>query len=157
MGKTLFHYTPVCNAVMILRSGIIRCSRKRRSTDPPPHVWLSSNPTDEPTACRLSSEQARQRGGRILFAVEGRVRFVFRGSNAAPWADLPLTPDVRRDLELKAKRKGGRSKDWFALPYDVPCGDLPLEIEAAGGWEDITHDDFLRQYGDITLKMRSAS
>ncbi len=36
MNKKLFYYTPVFCAVTI-----------------PPYVWLSSNPTNEPTAARL--------------------------------------------------------------------------------------------------------
>ena len=49
MSKKLFHYTPVLNAVLILRDGVIR----RSSGNTPPYVWLSSNPTNEPTAVRF--------------------------------------------------------------------------------------------------------
>jgi hypothetical protein len=49
MSKKLFHYTPVLNAVLILRHGVIR----RSSGKTPQYVWLSSNATNEPTAVRL--------------------------------------------------------------------------------------------------------
>jgi hypothetical protein len=42
MSETLFHYTPVFRAVMILRDGMIRRSKAS------PYVWLSSHPTNEP-------------------------------------------------------------------------------------------------------------
>jgi hypothetical protein len=66
MSKKLFHYTPVFRVVMILRDDVIR----RSSGNAPPYVWLSSNPTNEPTACRavLSMEQILQCNGRALFA-----------------------------------------------------------------------------------------
>ena len=54
MSKALFHYTPVFSAVMILRDGVIR----RSSGKAPPHVWLSSNPTNEPTANRAIPAEA---------------------------------------------------------------------------------------------------
>ena len=66
----MFHYTPVFRAVMILRDGVIR-----RSTNAPRYVWLSSNPTNEPTACRavLSMEQIRQCNERALSTFQGPV------------------------------------------------------------------------------------
>jgi hypothetical protein len=96
-GKTLFHYTPVFRAVMILRAGVIR----RSSGNTPPYVWLSSNPTNEPTACRavLSMEQIRQCSERVLFAFQRWARFVFHGCDAIPWQDLLLTSDARRNLK----------------------------------------------------------
>ena len=96
-GKTLFHYTQVFRAVMILRDGVIR----RSSGNTPPYVWLSSNPTNEPTACRaaLSMEKVRQCNERELFALQGWARFMFHGCDATPWVDLQLTSDARRGLE----------------------------------------------------------
>lgn len=140
MSRTLFHYTPVFSAVMILRERLIRRSKVLRSSDPPAYVWLSSNPKNEPMACRVVSSREQ------TSAYLGRARFVFHGCDATPWADLRLTRAVRRGLERLAEPKGGQPEEWFALPDDVPCRDLPLEIEMAGGWQEVVHDDFLLQY-----------
>jgi hypothetical protein len=143
MSRTLFHYTPVFRAVMIVREGLIRRSKVRRLTDPPPYVWLSSNSEDEPTACRvvLSREQTS--------AYLGRARFVFHGCDATPWAELRLTRAVRSELVRLAEPKGGQPEEWFALQKDVHCDDLPLEIESAGVWREVEHDNFLLQYRDM--------
>ncbi len=135
-------------AALILRDGVIR-----RSTQAPAYVWLSSNPTNEPTAYRavLSMEQIRQCNERALFALQGRARFVFHGCDATPWVDLQLTSDARRNLKQLAMPKGGRARDWFALPDDVPCADLSLEIETLEGWREIAHDDLKRQYEDLEV------
>ena len=76
MSKKLFHYTPVFRAVMILRDGVIR----RSSGKTPPYVWLSSNPTNEPTANRavLSAEQFRQYDAHMI-GLYMQARFVFHG------------------------------------------------------------------------------
>ena len=143
----MFHYTPVFRAVMILRDGVIR----RSSGNTPPYVWLSSNPTNEPTACRavLSTEQILQCNGRALFA---RARFVFHDCDATPWVDLQLTSDARRNLKQLAKPKGGRPEEWFALDADVPSASLPLEIEdEIGAWREIAQDDLKRQYEDLKV------
>jgi hypothetical protein len=139
MSKTLFHYTPVFSAVLILREGVIR----RSSGNTPPYVWLSSNQTDEPTACRVFSSREK------TSAYQGRARFVFHGCDATPWADLRLTRAVRRELEHKAERKGGRPEEWFVLLADVRSSDLPLEIETARVWQKSEHDAFLLQYHDL--------
>lgn len=148
VNKTLFHYTPIFHAVMILREGVIR-----RSAHTPAYVWLSSNPVNEPTANRtsLSAQQINQCDERALFALQGRARFVFHGGGAAPWDDLPLTSDTRRNLKRLGKLKGSRARDWFVLPHDVPCADLPLEIETLEGWREIAHDYLLHQYEDLEL------
>lgn len=93
----LFHYTPVFSAVMILRDGVIR----RSSGKTPPYVWLSSTPTNEPTANRavLSPEQFRQCDAHVLGA-QRQARFVFYGCVATPWADLRLPSAERRNLKL---------------------------------------------------------
>lgn len=54
---------------------------------------------------------------------------MFVGCAATPWANLRLKPADRRNLKQLAKPKGGRAQGWFTLPDDVPCRDLPLEIE----------------------------
>jgi hypothetical protein len=117
MSKKLFHYTPVFHAVMILRDGVIR----RSSGKTPPYVWLSSNPTNEPTATRAvpSTEQFHQYDAHMLGAYK-QVRFVFHGYAATPWAALRLSSVTRRNLKRKAKDKGGRPEDWFTLLDDVP-------------------------------------
>jgi hypothetical protein len=143
MIETLFHYTPVFSAVMILPKGLIRRSAVRHSTDPPPYVWLSSNPKNEPTACRVVFSREP------TSAYLGRARFVFHGCDAMPWADLRLTRAVRRGLERLAERKGGRPEEWFALPDDVRSSNLPLEIETAGVWQKSEHDAFLLEYRDL--------
>ena len=56
MSKKLFHYTPVFHAVMILRDGVIR----RSTGNTPPYVWLSSNKTGDPTACRIPRSICRR-------------------------------------------------------------------------------------------------
>ena len=79
MSKKLFHYTPVFHAVMILRDGVIR----RSTGNTPPYVWLSSNKTGDPTACRIPREHLPPPildDHRALFAFQGWARFVFRGS-----------------------------------------------------------------------------
>ena len=147
----MFHYTPVFRAVMILRDGVIR----RSSGNTPPYLWLSSNPTNEPTACRavLSMEQIRQCNERaLLFALQGGARFVFHGCDAIPWQDLLLTSDARRNLKQLAEPKGGRPEEWFALDNDLPSASLPLEIEdEIGAWRKIAHDDLKRQYEDLEV------
>jgi hypothetical protein len=70
MSKTLFHYTPVFSAVMILRSGVIR----RSSGKAPPYVWLSSNPIDEPTANRVPPQELVGYQGDELYLRGGRAR-----------------------------------------------------------------------------------
>ena len=65
MSKTLFHYTPVFSAVMILRDGVIR----RSSGKTPPYVWLSSNPTNEPTANRAAQFQMHGIGSVLAASV----------------------------------------------------------------------------------------
>jgi len=53
-----------------------------------------------------------------------------------------------------AKRKGGQPQDWFARPYDVPCFDLPLEIQTLEGrWQEIEQDDLKRCYDDLKVKL----
>ncbi len=148
-GKTLFHYTQVFRAVMILRDGVIR----RSSGNTPPYVWLSSNPTNEPTACRavLSMEKIRQCNERELFALQGWARFVFHGCDATPWVDLQLTSDARRNLKQLAEPKGGRPEEWFALDNDVPSAFLPLEKDEIGVWREIAHDDLKCQYEDLEV------
>jgi len=144
----MFHYTPIFHAVLILRDGVIR----RSSGNTPPYVWLSSNPTNEPTALRASSEQVRRcNDERMRRAIEGRARFVFHGCNATPWANLTLTAEVRSNLEQLAAPKGGRPEEWFALPNNVSCTALPLEIEIDGSWRRIAHDDLKREYQDLQM------
>jgi hypothetical protein len=152
MSKTLFHYTPVFRAVMILRERVILRSKGKT----PPYVWLSSNQTDEPTANRpvLTSGHLRKIDAHALSAYQGQARFVFRGCAAIPWSHLPLAPDVRRDLKRLAKPKGGRPEEWFALPNDVPCRGLPLEIETLdGGWQETGQDDLTRHYNDLEVTL----
>jgi hypothetical protein len=147
----LFHYVQVVSAVIILREGVIRCSAGKT----PPYVWLSSNPTNEPTARRitLSSAQFSQCDAHALAAFEW-ARFVFDGCDATPWADLGLKPTIRRNLKHLAKHKGGRAQDWFALPYDIPCRDLPLEIQTLeGSWRETGQDDLARSYEDLEVTL----
>ena len=151
MSKKLFHYTQVVSAVKILRDGVIRCS----TVPPPPAVWLSSNPTNEPTArcLRLPLEQFRKCDAHaaILFRW---ARFVFHECTAIPWADLQLPSATRRNLKQEARDKGGRPQDWFALPNDVPCRDLPLEIETIEGrWQETGQDDLARNYVDLEVAL----
>jgi hypothetical protein len=148
MSKTLFHYTQGYSAVMILRDGMI----KRSTGETPPYVWLSRNPTNEPTACRIPPEylpQPIRDDSRALFAFQGWARFVFQGFNAIPWQELPLTDADRDNLEQMAKSKGGRPEEWFALEDDVRSVDLPLEIETHLGWRKMAHADLKRQYEDL--------
>ena len=151
MSKKLFHYTQVVSAVKILRDGVILCS-----TDPPPPAfWLSSNPTNEPTAryLGLPLEQFRKCDAQAVILFRW-ARFVFDGCDATPCPDLPLTPADRRKLKRLAKHKGGRAQDWFALPYDVPCRDLPLEIQTLeGSWQEIGQDDLARSYVDLKVAL----
>jgi hypothetical protein len=153
MSKTLFHYTPVFHAVMILRDSVIR----RSSGKTPPYVWLSSNPTNEPTANRavLSPEQFRQCDAHMLGAFQRQARFVFHdGCVATPWADLRLPSAERRNLKVLAKRKGGRPEEWFTWPDDVPCRDLRLELETLEGrWQEIEQDDLKRRYEDLEVTL----
>ena len=153
MSKTLFHYTQVFRAVMILRDGVIR----RSTGNTPPYVWLSSNPTNEPTAARArpSMEQILLCNGPALFA---GARFVFHDCDATPWVDLQLTSDVRRNLKQLAKPKGGRPKEWFALDADVPSASLLLEIEdEIGAWREIAPDDLKRQHEDFVGVTKAVS
>jgi hypothetical protein len=132
MSKKLFHYTPVFRAVMILRDGVIRRSSGKVV---PPYVWLSSNPTNEPTANRIYDARTTRQAC-------GQARFVFHGCVATPWADLRLSDAARSNLEQLAEPKGGLPEEWFVLPDDVPCRDLPLEIETLEGpWQEIEQDD----------------
>jgi hypothetical protein len=100
MSQKLFHYTPVYRAVMILRDGVIRRSMGKT----PPYVWLSSNPTEEPTARRiiLSSEQFRRCDAHALSALQKSARFVLDGCAATPWTDLRLTSANVRNLKQRA-------------------------------------------------------
>jgi hypothetical protein len=146
MSNKLFHYTPVLNAVLILRDGVIR----RSSGKTPPYVWLSSNPTNEPTAVRLraldGADPPMANGSALLAAA----RFVFHECDAIPWQDLPLTRAVRSELERQGERNGGRPEEWFALDADVPSASLPLEIkDEIGAWREIAHDDLKRQHEDF--------
>jgi hypothetical protein len=145
----LFHYTPVFRAVMILREGVI----KRSTGKTPPYVWLSSNPTGEPTAMAIHPSGLVQMGGdeRALFAFGGWVRFVFDGYEPISWRDLPLPGAVRGDLERKAELKGGQPGEWFALDRDVRCTNLPLEIQTLLGWKEIAHRDLKRRYADLKV------
>jgi hypothetical protein len=149
MSATLFHYTQVYRAVMILRDSMI----KRSTGETPPYVWLSSNPTQEPTARAIRPEQLAQMVGdeHALGAFGGWVRFVFDGCEAIPWQGVPLPSAVRGDLERKAEPKGGRPEEWFALDRDVRCTDLPLEIERVFGWQGIAHRDLKRRYADLKV------
>jgi hypothetical protein len=150
MGKTLFHYTPVVRAVVILRDGVIN----RSTGKTPPYVWLSSNPTNEPTANRvpLNPEWFHQCDARAFNALERQARFVFHGYAATPWAALRLSSVTCRNLERKAKDKGSRPEDWFTLPDAVPCRGLPLEIETLEGrWQEIERDELKRRYEDLEV------
>ena len=69
---------------------------------------------------------------------------------AAAFGDLDRAI-LRRLREQLAKLKGGRARDWFTLPDDVPCADLSLEIETPEGWREIAHDDLKRQYEDLEV------
>jgi hypothetical protein len=153
VSKTLFHYTPIFRAVMIVRDGVIR----RSSGKTPPYVWLSSNTTNEPTAARAipSMEQTLKCNGPALFA---GARFVFHDCDATSWADLQLTSDVRRNLKQLAKPKGGQPKEWFALDADVPSASLPLEIEdETGAWREIAHDNLKRRHEEFLGVTRAVS
>ena len=146
MSKTLFHYTPVYSAVMILRSGVIR----RSSGKTPPYVWLSSNPTNEPTAVRLRALDGADPPMANGSALLAGARFVFHECDAIPWQDLPLTRAVRSWLERLAEPKGSRPEEWFALDADVPSASLPLEIkDEIEAWREIAHDDLKRQHKDF--------
>lgn len=151
MSKTLFHYTSVFRAVKIISDGMI----KRSTGKTPPYVWLSSNPTYEPTACQLPLRTRelvhRQCDERMRFALAGRARFVFHGCFAIPWQDLPVTSAVRYALERLAGPKGGRPEEWFALEGDVSSASLPLEIEEIGGWQQIAQDELKRRYEDLEV------
>ena len=103
MSKKLFHYTPVFRAVMILRDGVIR----RSSGKTPPYVWLSSNPTNEPTAVRLGALDGTDppmANGPALLAGS---RFVFHECDAIAWQDLPLTRAVRSWLVARFDHSEG--------------------------------------------------
>jgi hypothetical protein len=81
-------------------------------------------------------------------------RFVFHGYAATPWAALRLSSVTRRNLKQHAKRKGGRSEDWFTLLDDVPCRGLPLEIETLEGpWQEIEQNDLKRRYEDLEVTL----
>jgi hypothetical protein len=83
-----------------------------------------------------------------------QARFVFHGCDATPWADLRRPSAERRNLKQLAKSKGGRPEEWFTLPDDVPCRDLPLEIETlAGPWQEIEQDDLKRRYEDLEVTL----
>ena len=92
------------------------------------------------------------RRARTFRVLCGWARFVFHGCDATPWVDLPLTSNARRNLKqlAKLKRRPGAG-EWFALPDDVPCADLPLEIETSEGWREIVHDHLKRQYEDLEV------
>ena len=115
MSKKLFHYTPVLNAVLILRDGVIRRSLGKT----PPYVWLSSNATNEPTAVRLRAPDGTEPPVAYGPALLAGARFVFQECEAIPWQDLPLTRAVRSELVGLAEPKGGRPEEWFALDADV--------------------------------------
>ena len=145
MSKKLFHYTPVYSAVLILRDGVIR----RSSGKTPRYVWLSSNPTNEPTAVRLRARDGREPPVAYGPALLAGSRFVFHECDAIPWQDLPLTRADRSELVGWAEPKGGRPEEWFALDADVPSASLPLEIkDEIGAWREIAHDDLKRQHKD---------
>ena len=151
MSKKLFHYTPVIHAVMILRDGVI----KRSSGKVPPYVWLSSNPTNEPTANRAvpSRKEFGRYDAHMLRAYE-QARFAFHGCVATPLSDLRLSDAARRKLMRLAKRKGGRPEEWFTLPDDVPCRDLRLELETfERRWQETEQDDLKRQYEDLKVTL----
>jgi hypothetical protein len=116
MSEKLFHYTPVLNAVLILRDGVIR----RSSGKTPPYVWLSSNPTNEPTAVRFRAPDGGNPPMAYGPALLAGARFVLHECEATPWQDLPLTRAVRSWLARLAERKGGQPQEWFALDADVP-------------------------------------
>jgi len=100
------------------------------------------------------SEHIRQGDAHALIALERRARFVLDGCDATPWADLPVPSATRRKLKRLAECKGGQPQDWFALPYDVPCRDLPLEIQTLEGrWQEIEQDDLKRCYDDLKVKL----
>lgn len=151
MSKTLFHYTPVFGAVGILRAGVIR----RSTGKTPRYVWLSSNPTNEPTANKLPERTKelirRQCDERMRTALEARARFVFHGCDAIPWQNLPLTDADRLDLEQKGKDKSARPEEWYALEYDVPSDSLPLETDESGAWRQVAHDELKRRYEDLVV------
>jgi hypothetical protein len=173
MSKTLFHYTPVVRALKIILSGGVI---ERSTGKTPPYVWLSSNPTNEPTANRLclTQEHFRQAGGdkHALFALQRQARFVFHGCDAIPWQNLPLTDadrlDLRLDLDQKGRDKGARPQDWFALPDDVPCRDLRLETAELFGvgpdgvwrlrdirrreWQEAEQDELKRRYEGLKVE-----
>ena len=68
--------------------------------------------------------------------------------------NLRLPSAERRNLKQLAKSKGGRPEEWFTLPDDVPCRDLPLEIETlAGPWQAIEQDDLKRRYEDLEVTL----
>jgi len=58
----------------------------------------------------------------------------------------------RRNLQRKAKDKGGRPEDWFTLPDDISCLGLPLEIETLEGrWQKIEQDELKRRYENLEV------
>lgn len=146
MKKRLFHYTPVFNAVMILRDGVIR----RSSGKTPPYVWLSSNTTSEPTPTRLRALDGANPPMANGSALLAGARFVLHESDAIPWRSLPLTNADRLDLEQKGRDKGAQPEEWFALEADVLSASLPLEIkDETGKWQEIAHDDLKRRHEDF--------
>jgi hypothetical protein len=155
MSKTLFHYTPVYCAVLILRHGVI----KRSTGDTPPYVWLTQNQTGEPTASHIHAESLPRRifdDQRAFFAFQGWARFVFKGFNAISWQDLPLPDADRLWLGGLAKCKKSRPQEWSALIEDeVRCADLLLEVKTPSGWQGKVHDDLKREYEDMETRVGS--
>jgi len=77
---------------------------------------------------------------------------VFHGCAATPWAAVRLPSADRRNLQRKAKDKGGRPEDWFTLPDDISCLGLPLEIETLEGrWQKIEQDELKRRYENLEV------
>src|SRR5208337_2327147 len=142
---------------MILRDRVI----KRSTGKTPPYVWLSSNPTNEPTASRvrpLVGAYPPRRCPRAYCARKTgafRVRWVRRhalggpavpsATHAASFGQAQGRPTaglvcaaVRRSLFRSATRSF----------------DLPLEIQTLEGrWQEIEQDDLKRCYDDLKVKL----
>jgi hypothetical protein len=103
----------------------------------------------------LRRAQSSQRSSTSINPTPGRLSRSRDGLGSYSICAMPSlgrTYRWRRPLVASSSGWPCRPQDWFALPDDVPCQGLPLEIQTLDWrWEERDQDDFGRHYEDAQV------
>lgn len=149
----LYHYTLAHNAVMILRSGVLKTSTHGLMPNDPLYTWFSKNQVMERTATHFDNSEDIEKKIDRLFGKEKtrtvRFRYIPNQNRMIPWTKLKMRWTLRRQLEARGRKWGACSSDWFGFPGDVLINDLQLEDRVAGVFVPVDPQRILDEFDGI--------